>query len=110
HLSPIRRRAGLRTASLLAALLPTLLALPAIAATPAAGADAAVVTCRLPPQIRQLGRNATYLAAGRQIRTSAADCQQRGGENLTPGQGSAATTSASAIRPTRMAVTVGGDT
>jgi len=46
-------------------------------ASPAADATGA---CELPPQLRHLGRNATYLAAGRRIRTTHADCKVRGGK------------------------------
>jgi hypothetical protein len=46
-------------------------------AAPAADATGA---CELPPQLRHLGRNATYLAAGRRIRTTYSDCKVRGGK------------------------------
>jgi hypothetical protein len=46
-------------------------------ASPAANATG---TCELPPQLRHLGRNATYLAAGRRIQTTFADCKVRGGK------------------------------
>lgn len=52
-------------------------------AAPAAVADAnklLIVDCLLPPQLRKLGAQATYLAARKPIRTSAADCEIRGGE------------------------------
>lgn len=39
-----------------------------------------VVDCLLPGQIRKLGSQMTYLTARRPIRTSAADCEVRGGE------------------------------
>lgn len=39
-----------------------------------------VVDCLLPPQVRQLGSQASYLAARKPIKTSAADCEIRGGE------------------------------
>lgn len=39
-----------------------------------------VVSCQLPPQIRRLGQQATYLAAGRVVQTTAADCRVRGGQ------------------------------
>lgn len=38
------------------------------------------VDCMLPGQVRQLGSRMTYLAQGRAVRTSAADCEIRGGE------------------------------
>lgn len=42
--------------------------------------DLLVVDCLLPGQIRQLGRQATFMGARRPIRTTQADCQIRGGE------------------------------
>jgi len=39
-----------------------------------------IVDCLLPPQIRKLGTQMTYLAARRAIKTSAGDCGIRGGE------------------------------
>ncbi len=42
--------------------------------------DLFIVDCLLPPQVRQMGRNFTYLAARQPIRTSAKDCAIRGGE------------------------------
>jgi hypothetical protein len=39
-----------------------------------------VVDCLLPPQIRKLGSQMTYLAKRRAIRTTAGDCEIRGGE------------------------------
>src|SRR5690606_14309807 len=38
------------------------------------------VDCLLPPQVRKLGSNFSYAAARRPIKTSAADCEIRGGE------------------------------
>jgi hypothetical protein len=49
-----------------------------------------VVECRLPPQIRTLGRNATYLAGGRTIKISVAECKVRGGTYLGQGPGALA--------------------
>ena len=42
--------------------------------------DTRTVSCKLPPQIRRLGQHATYLAAGRIVRTNAGDCRVRGGQ------------------------------
>jgi uncharacterized coiled-coil protein SlyX len=42
--------------------------------------DLMIVDCLLPGQIRQLGRQATYMSARRPIRATQADCQIRGGE------------------------------
>lgn len=39
-----------------------------------------VVDCLLPAQVRKLGQHFTYLAARRPIRTTAVDCEIRGGE------------------------------
>lgn len=39
-----------------------------------------VVDCLLPGQVRRLGRQVTYMTARRAIRTSASDCEIRGGE------------------------------
>lgn len=39
-----------------------------------------IVDCLLPPQLRQLGGQASYLAARKPVKTSAADCEIRGGE------------------------------
>ena len=48
---------------------------------PMAAADpAAPGRCVLPPQLRRLGQNASYLAAGRTIRTNGGDCRVRGGQ------------------------------
>ena len=73
------------------------------AAPQEAGSQA--VKCQLPPQIRRLGRQATYLAAGRIVSTTAADCRVRGGQ-------ARAVEAAAAPPPTvadgRMAVMVGG--
>lgn len=91
----------------------------ALAATPAhakdkpgSGAeDESLVECRLPPQIRTLGRNMTYLAAGRQVRISASDCGIRGGSHDGRGPGSKAghETAAMPGAGLRSVVTVGGD-
>ncbi|TYP94267.1 MULTISPECIES: caspase family protein [Nitrosomonas] len=39
-----------------------------------------IIDCLLPGQLRQLGTSMTYLTARRPLRTSAADCEIRGGE------------------------------
>ena len=39
-----------------------------------------VVDCLLPGQVRALGRSANYITARRPIKTSALDCEIRGGE------------------------------
>ena len=76
---------------------------PANAQSAPPAAAAALVDCRLPPQIRSLGRNVTYLAAGRQIQLSATECRQRGGSWNGRGPGARAGAQAP------LAVTVGGD-
>lgn len=45
--------------------------------------DFLVVDCLLPGQIRKLGRTATYVTPRRPIRTSATDCEIRGGEYVS---------------------------
>lgn len=63
----------------LAAVFCPVAAVPAATgATEAEGTQA--VSCQLPPQIRRLGQHATYLAAGRIVTTTAADCRVRGGQ------------------------------
>jgi hypothetical protein len=82
---------------------------PAIAKTPppAAAADG-MVECRLPPQVRSLGRNVTYLAAGRQMKLTVAECKQRGGTFEGHGPGAYAGGAAD-VGNAPLAVTFGGD-
>ncbi len=47
-----------------------------------------IVDCLLPPQVRQLGRVATYLTARRPIKASAAECAAVGGEFIVATQAS----------------------
>src|SRR5215467_3877211 len=42
--------------------------------------DLLIVDCLLPSQIRRLGQQVTYLSARRAVKTSARDCEIRGGE------------------------------
>jgi len=42
--------------------------------------DLLIVDCLLPGQIRKLGRQMTYLTPRRPIKTTAKDCEIRGGE------------------------------
>jgi len=61
---------------------------------PAVAADAGklfVVDCLLPPQVRQLGSKLTYAAARRAVKTTAADCELRGGEYVAYDRASPAT-------------------
>ena len=71
-------------------------------ANPSQAGDMALVECRLPPQIHTLGRNVTYLAAGRQMQLTVAECKQRGGTFNGRGPGAYAGANAP------LAVTVGG--
>ena len=94
-------RAPLSTSTLFAAIAA--LANPAVANSPPLPGDAEMVVCRLPPQVRSLGRNVTYLAAGRQLQLSVAECKQRGGTWNGRGPG------AYAGAKSPLAVTVGGE-
>ena len=69
--------------------------------------DTRVVACKLPPQIRRLGQHATYMAAGRIVRTVATDCRVRGGQisELASASGASAPVAADGS----LAVMVGGD-
>ncbi|NJD06846.1 MAG: peptidase C14 caspase catalytic subunit p20 [Methylococcaceae bacterium] len=49
-----------------------------------------VVDCLLPGQVRQLGSQMTYLSQRRPIRTTAADCEVRGGEYVAYDRANAA--------------------
>ena len=69
--------------------------------------DQGIVECQLPPQLRQLGNHATYLAAGRRISTSIADCKVRGG--TYDGHGPGAYAGQASTAPGTQAVTIGGD-
>jgi hypothetical protein len=62
--------------------------------------------CTLPPQLRRLGQHASYLAAGRTIRTSAGDCRVRGGQFYAdPGaSGAMAATGADSVN-----IVIGGE-
>ncbi len=53
--------------------------------------DLFIVDCLLPPQVRQLGQNYTYLAARQPIRASAKNCGIRGGEYVAYDRASMAT-------------------
>jgi len=83
---------------------------PAVATASSASTagNEGLVECRLPPQLHSLGRNVTYMAAGRQMKLSAAECQQRGGsfEGHGPGKYAGAPMGGNPNAP--LAVTVGG--
>ncbi len=53
--------------------------------------DLYIVDCLLPGQIRQLGQLSTYLTARRPIKTTAVDCEIRGGEYVAYDRASYAT-------------------
>src|SRR3990170_7562423 len=78
----ITRVAFLFTLSLLLSLpvcTPEALSAP----TTASGDEFLVVDCLLPGQIRKLGKRTTFLTARRAIKTSAGDCEIRGGEYVS---------------------------
>ena len=54
--------------------------------SPGGANDYLIVDCRLPGQIKQLGRRVVYLSRGRSEKTTAGDCADRGGEFAVPGQ------------------------
>jgi hypothetical protein len=92
--------------SLPAALVAALVCLVAAPVPVPARANPAadqVGRCELPPQLRKLGRNASYLAAGRRIQTTFADCKVRGGKFEGGDFGNAAPATDA------VAVTIGGD-
>ena len=79
---------------LLAALLLAApgLAMPAAGQTGPRDADKLlIVDCLLPGQVRQLGSKLTYVAARRAIKTTAGDCEIRGGEYVASDRASHAT-------------------
>lgn len=86
-----------------AALIAVVALLPAPLRAASAPAAADLVDCKLPPQIRSLGRNVTYLAAGRLVRIPVAECKLRGGSWNGRGPGAYAGSSGP------VGVTVGGD-
>jgi Caspase domain/Sel1 repeat len=53
---------------------------------PGGADDFIIVDCKLPGQIRQLGRSLVYLSRGTSEKTTAKDCAIRGGEFAVPGQ------------------------
>ncbi len=79
--------------------------MPADSSAASDDAGTQAVKCQLPPQIRRLGRQATYLAAGRIISTTAADCRVRGGQSRAM---ATASPPPPAAADGRMAVMVGG--
>ncbi len=63
------------------------IAVPAPAAAPAESAESTnklmIVDCLLPGQVRKLGVGATFLTARQAVKTSATDCEIRGGEYVS---------------------------
>jgi TPR repeat protein len=54
---------------------------PKLAALARQDADAFLaVDCKLPPQVRKLGRQVSFLSGQRVVKTAAGDCETRGGE------------------------------
>jgi multidrug efflux pump subunit AcrA (membrane-fusion protein) len=51
--------------------------------SPRSADELLVVDCLLPGQIRKLGRSLVYLTPGRPVKTSAQDCEIRGGEYVS---------------------------
>jgi hypothetical protein len=98
----------LGTVGLAAILAAAAVPAPACARTQSATPAGELVECRLPPQMRTLGRNATYLAAGRQMQLTVAECKQRGGTWKGGGPGAYAGANAGASANAPLAVTVGG--
>ena len=95
-----------------ALLVPAVLALAvgglATGTAPARADPAAdaVGQCELPPQLRRLGQNATYMAAGRRIRTTFSDCKVRGGKFEGGDFGNAG---GPAVSADFVAINIGGD-
>ena len=90
------RNRRLRVYTCLAAALLLLPAAPPAEAKkkkeqPQSPEDLMIVDCLLPQKVRRLGRNNTYLAPRRPIRTTAVDCRIRGGEYTEPDQANYAT-------------------
>ena len=80
HRGPVAAAALASTLTLLISVAPP--APPAAAAkrTASTAEELLVVDCLLPGKIRRLGRRHTYLTPHRPMRTTALDCQIRGGE------------------------------
>ena len=77
-----RQRRSLPWALTLALVLPALV-MPAPTGAPAAtqnADDLLVVDCLLPGKVRKLGKRVTFMSARRAVKTSAANCEIRGGE------------------------------
>ena len=65
--------------SLVGALLAATIARPEPVAA-ASGDELLIVDCLLPGKVRRLGRRVTFVTARRAVRTTASDCEIRGGE------------------------------
>src|SRR5688500_8660121 len=93
-----------RSLPALVAAIACLVAAPAPVPAHASPDAGQVGKCELPPQLRKLGRNASYLAAGRRIQTTFADCKVRGGKFEGGDFGNAP-----ALPTDAVAITIGGD-
>src|SRR5574337_826770 len=72
--------AGLHWWHVVVALVLLCRLVPGASAAEVRGEKLLVVDCLLPSQVRQLGTGFTYLAPRQAIKTTAADCEVRGGE------------------------------
>jgi len=68
------------SAGLLMALMAAAVLAPGPPARAAPGDELLIVDCLLPGKIRKLGQRVTFMTARQAIRTTAADCEIRGGE------------------------------
>ena len=80
HTGVTRSLVGFAAALLVISGCVTQPVVPGGAPSGSRGDDLLIVDCLLPGQIRKLGSQMTYLSARRPIRTTAQDCEIRGGE------------------------------
>ncbi|MGH8502243.1 MAG: caspase family protein [Gammaproteobacteria bacterium] len=81
HFIPVLTGGAITVLVLSACQSQTVQDLPAVAPVAAASADRLLpVDCLLPGQVRKLGKRLTYLSPRRPIKTTAVDCEIRGGE------------------------------
>ena len=88
-----RRRRSLLWALTLVLVLPALV-VPSPTGAPAAtrnADDLLVVDCLLPGKVRKLGKRVTFMSARRAVKTSAGNCEIRGGEYTSSDRASFAT-------------------
>jgi predicted nucleic acid-binding Zn-ribbon protein len=79
---------GITLTAVVAALVAAVSSLPVVTSSHAAAADPRadkllVVDCLLPGQVRRLGSTRTYLTPRRPAKTSASECEIRGGEYVS---------------------------